>query len=989
MDTRSGRAPRPKTSPASRHAALLEAAPDDVRAPAFQTFLNAFFGHKTRARPPASNPLEGEGNRCVRPNGGSGASGSSPRSRPKLSLHQNAVATVMRVLAHKPGNGNRGLLAWHSTGSGKTCTATAVMDAFWETDRRIVYVSSNEALNSNPPVAFHKCALQFMRRFRDGLHGSHAQRLEAVGRAFAARGVTFISFARLAHYLLLYKPLKAIGNKREEHLNFLNDAVVIIDEVQNIFKPLPNQRGESAALRRFFLTPRNRRLTNTKMVILTATPGDTPDDLVRLLNMVRDDDGRPPIAAPADTEDAAQMEAFKDRVRGLVSYFDMSGDDTKFPVVTDNHAVRAPMRDGQFRAYLERVQKETPASFEALLKQGRAGKYREAARKYSNMLYARAVAGPGARVRGSSSSSRGSSGPVPMQVDTPPLDDALAEFSAKLPQLLAVLDQYPNDKHYVYSSFYTKHGFGGQGIVAIAKVLEEARGFEELKPKSKLLNQEMEDIAPQRRFVLATSKNLAGGASSAGAAGKNLRRLLRVFNDPANQDGSRVQVFLASQGYNEGVDLKDVKHVHLFEPLLTLAADRQAVGRAARYCSHASLDRAGGEWTVQVHRYYSDAPADLALYQAGPLMAQRDRLQEDAAGAGRELEALKGKRGVAEERAELQGRLKRARAELKAVEAKIQDAQKLSLDNLVMVDDAIAQEARARGQVLQRLYQAVFESAVDCQLFQDFHNRTRPAAEAIRCDALPALPSAQARAGALAAAKRARLARRLGRVAGVKPKKVRVKRPSKGARARPTAAPVGSPQAQPQVEAPKAQAQTPKAQAQVATPGPAPAPAPSPIQGAPQFRSRTQAQAQTQALSPQAVARAQARALVQAQARREIEAAQAKGQALVQAARQKARQQAQQAKPQQTKVQQAQAAQVKPQQAKVQQVQATPQQAQAKAKQVQQTPKQTKVQQAQAAQAKPPQQAKVQQAQAAQAKPPQQTKVQQAKPQPKQNAPAA
>ena len=47
----------------------------------------------------------------------------------------------------------------------------------------------------------------------------------------------------------------------------------------------------------------------------------------------------------------------------------------------------------------------------------------------------------------------------------------LGDFSAKLPYLIDKIREFPNEKHYVYSAFYTKMGYGGHGIIAIAKEL--------------------------------------------------------------------------------------------------------------------------------------------------------------------------------------------------------------------------------------------------------------------------------------------------------------------------------------------------------------------------------------------------------------------------------------------------------------------------------------------------------------------------------------
>ena len=73
------------------------------------------------------------------------------------SVSQSVINKVMHLVVDGKLN-QRGILGWHSTGSGKLCVATGVMESFWETDRDIIYASSLDAINSNPDFKFHECA---------------------------------------------------------------------------------------------------------------------------------------------------------------------------------------------------------------------------------------------------------------------------------------------------------------------------------------------------------------------------------------------------------------------------------------------------------------------------------------------------------------------------------------------------------------------------------------------------------------------------------------------------------------------------------------------------------------------------------------------------------------------------------------------------------------------------------------------------------------
>ncbi len=83
------------------------------------------------------------------------------------------------------------------------------------------------------------------------------------------------------------------------------------------------------------------------------------------------------------------------------------------------------------------------------------------------------------------------------------------------------------------------------------------------------------------------------------------KQLLDLFNKrPENMEGKLLRILILDKGFKEGIDLFDVKYVHLFEPLISLSDERQAIGRATRYCGQKGLpfDPVLG-WQLQVFKY--------------------------------------------------------------------------------------------------------------------------------------------------------------------------------------------------------------------------------------------------------------------------------------------------------------------------------------------------------------------------------------------------
>lgn len=89
---------------------------------------------------------------------------------------------------------------------------------------------------------------------------------------------------------------------------------------------------------------------------------------------------------------------------------------------------------------------------------------------------------------------------------------------------------------------------------------------------------------------------------------------------PDNIHGELIRFIILDQGFKEGIDLFDIKYVHLFEPLLVRADEKQAIGRGTRFCGQKGLKfhpRFG--WPLYVFRY--DVDSENSGYDAKTLGA--------------------------------------------------------------------------------------------------------------------------------------------------------------------------------------------------------------------------------------------------------------------------------------------------------------------------------------------------------------------------------
>jgi hypothetical protein len=598
------------------------------------------------------DPLVGDRDRCA-----------STESRATFS--QAVVFEATKKLATGP---NRGLLVYHATGAGKTCAAVAAMAAFWDTPRKFMYCAMHDGLRSVAPSALLKCAKSYFPSL------AKVPDIEAQ----LEKRITRITMTQLSHELQLYKGRQAKDSvDRVERSSALNNTLIILDEVHNLFRPLPQHRNEHFALLEF-LTGNDPRAAKAKVVVMTATPGTTPKEVCHLLNIVRDR-RKPPFAVP-ETKD---IDAFARAAEGLVSFVDAAKDSSVFPTVSRYERVESPMTEKQYDRYLEKIVEsgdEEIEDFDTLIANHEAQKYWASARKYSNSLFEKKP------------------------------DMSLDDFSCKLPKLVGMLKGYPNEKHYVYSSFHTRSGWGGHGIHMVARALTEYEKYQQLPVNEAIKFMESNTYpVPAKRYILLTSSELAGDSQSKSREQAAITALLRIVNAKANAKGALVHVVLASQNYNEAVDLRGIRHIHLLEPLLTAQAEKQAVGRAVRRCSHSDLDRGAGEWTVTVRRYFAVPPTSKTT-----MSFTESELQELKAEYSDAIKRLEGAPPDSTEYAFYSQKRMNLEGKIKAGEA----AKRFEI---LMVDDLIFREAQERAKQMEIMEMALRRSAIDCILTKAFH----------------------------------------------------------------------------------------------------------------------------------------------------------------------------------------------------------------------------------------------------------------------------
>jgi superfamily II DNA or RNA helicase len=161
-------------------------------------------------------------------------------------------------------------------------------------------------------------------------------------------------------------------------------------------------------------------------------------------------------------------------------------------------------------------------------------------------------------------------------------------------------------KHFIFSD--VKQGGYGSKIVASALI---ANGMTLAYEKNLKLKSDDELMKTKgRNFALLCSTGVYNKPISA----QTKREILGKYNQrPLNVHGDVIRFIVMDSGYKEGIDLFDVKYVHILEPQSSRADEKQVIGRGTRTCGQKGLEFIKNNgWTLEVYIYDVNIPEELA-----------------------------------------------------------------------------------------------------------------------------------------------------------------------------------------------------------------------------------------------------------------------------------------------------------------------------------------------------------------------------------------
>tara|TARA_X000000950_G_C13916356_1_gene661179 strand:+ start:2780 stop:6151 length:3372 start_codon:yes stop_codon:yes gene_type:complete len=543
-------------------------------------------------------------------------------SKFKLTPHQIFLKQFMSN--NTPYNG---LLLFHGTGTGKTCTGITIAENYknkLKDNKIIVLLPSNiksgwENTILNNKLDDNQCTGKtYISKLEDKNNNKEVKKI-------VSRNYDFTGYLKFANVV---SKIMKMNNGRKQIKNLFSNRVIIIDEVQRI-------RGDDdSKLILEVLEYIIKHSVNLKLILLSATPMyNQADEIVTLLNLLLLNDNRTTIPMNIFKDGFLTREGKElliNKSKGYVSY--VRGERKNlFPtrIYPDDVLKKSeyPTKDilGDKVDYKFKYLQIYPSYFSGEQKKEYNKRVNDikldkrnklmlmdetSLSQLSNIVYPVDIKKPYGRI-GLNNMMNIKKG----KIDTytyksklfkkygPIFDiNLIKNYSTKIK---SILDSLIKDKSegiiFIYSRFI------GGGIIPLILALEQ-NGYQKysndeiLKSDSKREPISYEGIPiskykNKKEFIRGKYIAITG---EPGISSDNINEI-KVAISEENMNGEKIKIILGSEVASEGLDLKNIRSIHILDPWHHLNRVEQIIGRGIRFCSHKSLPKEKRNVKIFIH----------------------------------------------------------------------------------------------------------------------------------------------------------------------------------------------------------------------------------------------------------------------------------------------------------------------------------------------------------------------------------------------------
>ena len=533
----------------------------------------------------------------------------------KLKYYQKIVSTY---LVYGP---YRGIISWHSLGSGKTCASIDAIDKYIQIKKLVKGLSLE--LNNQKDIRMNKYKIFVVLPPKKSIEENFRQELikcpslvkEAIIESKNRKNLKTDLTNHIINKNLTIISYVSLANRIRKGKINLDNSLVIFDEAHQFLYPAPQFASHYN-----YLEEKVTQAENIKISLLTATPiFHSISDLCRLINILKYHHDRPlpttelGIKRKYFNNNKLNKTALTNDIIGYISYNNTDNNVSLFARKSIPQKHYATITQDHYERWFETHQKEL-SNYGLNTDETLSGEELISIKdkKFLNQT-------TGYLKRSSA------------QANYPSRSyKSKGIWPNKFKVLLEQIEKYPNEKHFIISrhkesganavGYYlekkgwtrlsnNRYDHGSNPPKTNNKIGENLFKLQSSYLKNEITesnyNKEREEIikqmGPKRKFY---GFSVLNGDSSQ----REIKYVRNMFNGEPNQTelnvkGDLHRVFIVDEKFAEGISLYNTLHIHLLEPPYNYQTEEQAIGRIVRLCGHKGIQPS--KRIISIHKYYA------------------------------------------------------------------------------------------------------------------------------------------------------------------------------------------------------------------------------------------------------------------------------------------------------------------------------------------------------------------------------------------------